>query len=184
MQALGEDLAKEDYDISALMRRVFLSEEFYAPSVIRSQVKSPVQWIVQTAKVLESPLPPTQVTENAMNQMGQMLFAPPNVKGWDGGRAWITSATLLYRFNLAGQLVGGPGARARIDLTKIAPMELRRNEEQLCESLSLRLLNEPLSEGERRRLLAFLAERGPNVDDTTVRDLLHLIMSTPDYQLT
>jgi len=29
--------------------------------------------------------------------MGQNLFAPPNVKGWPGGEAWINSNTLLAR---------------------------------------------------------------------------------------
>jgi hypothetical protein len=31
------------------------------------------------------------------NQLGQALFAPPNVKGWPGGEAWINSTTLLAR---------------------------------------------------------------------------------------
>ena len=32
-----------------------------------------------------------------MAGLGQNLFAPPNVKGWPGGDAWINSATLLAR---------------------------------------------------------------------------------------
>src|SRR4051794_41342762 len=42
--------------------------------------------------------------------MGQTLFAPPTVKGWDGGKAWLNSATLLARHNAAWRLVraGGP----------------------------------------------------------------------------
>src|SRR6185295_4334241 len=31
------------------------------------------------------------------NQLGQSLFAPPNVKGWPGGEAWINSTRLLAR---------------------------------------------------------------------------------------
>jgi len=37
----------------------------------------------------------------ALRAMGQMLFYPPNVKGWDGGAAWLSSATLLTRENFA-----------------------------------------------------------------------------------
>ena len=33
----------------------------------------------------------------AMRSMGQELFAPPTVKGWDGGEAWINTSTLLAR---------------------------------------------------------------------------------------
>jgi len=192
VEALGERFVESDYDIGALMKTIFLSEEFYAPAVLRSQVKSPVQWFVQTTKVLECPLPASPVLEMAMNQMGQILFAPPNVKGWDGGRAWVTSATLLFRFNLAGYLVGGknsklpglPKHQAALPLEKIAPESLRSNEEELCEALAMRIFNAPLSAQERSRLLSFLVERGTRIDDETVRDLLHLLMSTPEYQLT
>ena len=33
--------------------------------------------------------------------MGQMLFYPPNVKGWDGGADWLNSDTMLTRENFA-----------------------------------------------------------------------------------
>jgi hypothetical protein len=38
-----------------------------------------------------------------LSDLGQGLFYPPNVKGWDGGRAWINSASLLGRANLVRQ---------------------------------------------------------------------------------
>src|SRR6185312_1272467 len=36
--------------------------------------------------------------------MGQMLFNPPNVRGWVGGRNWINSATLEVRRQLVESL--------------------------------------------------------------------------------
>src|SRR5262245_38469120 len=39
--------------------------------------------------------------------MGQLLFAPPNVKGWVGGKAWLNSATVLARQNFAEAMLGG-----------------------------------------------------------------------------
>ena len=41
---------------------------------------------------------------NTLRLLGQELFNPPNVKGWDGGKAWISTSTLLARYNLAGLL--------------------------------------------------------------------------------
>ena len=40
----------------------------------------------------------------AMRSMGQDLLEPPSVKGWDGGPAWINTATLLARINFANAL--------------------------------------------------------------------------------
>ena len=41
--------------------------------------------------------------------MGQALYAPPSVAGWDGGPAWINSTTMLARTNLALALLGKDG---------------------------------------------------------------------------
>ena len=92
---------------------MFLSEEFYSPSIIRNQVKSPVQWLVGSVRVLERPLPPPLVCVGLTRNLGQDLFAPPNVKGWDGGLSWITTNTLLARYNEAATLVQGDAGRPR-----------------------------------------------------------------------
>jgi len=47
------------------------------------------------------------VSWGLLRQLGQDLFAPPNVKGWDGGVTWITTNTLLTRYNDAQSLVEG-----------------------------------------------------------------------------
>ena len=40
----------------------------------------------------------------AMRSMGQDLLAPPSVKGWDGGEAWINTSTLMARVSFANQI--------------------------------------------------------------------------------
>src|SRR5947199_1625751 len=75
--------------------------------MIRSQVKSPVQWLVGSMRILKRELPPPAVCSNLLANLGQELFAPPNVKGWDGGISWITTNNLLARYNQAEMLVYG-----------------------------------------------------------------------------
>jgi uncharacterized protein (DUF1800 family) len=104
---LANRLRTEVYEIRPVLREIFGSAEFFSERVMHSQVKSPAQFLVQTTKLLQSELPPPKVMQNAMNQMGQSLFAPPNVKGWDGGRSWISPSTLLFRDNFANYLVSG-----------------------------------------------------------------------------
>ena len=75
------------------------------------------------ARVLECDLPPTQICEGITRRMGQDLFAPPNVKGWDGGITWITTTTLLDRYNTAAILVQGADIpQARLEaMQQMAP---------------------------------------------------------------
>ena len=88
---------------------MFSCEEFYADSVMHSQVKSPVHWLVNSVRLLQRNLPPSIVATQMTKSLGQDLLLPPNVKGWDGGLSWITTNTLLARYNQAAILIMGQG---------------------------------------------------------------------------
>jgi uncharacterized protein (DUF1800 family) len=105
--ALAQTLRTHNYELRPVLRQMFTSQEFYSPQAIQNQIKSPVQWIVQSTRQLDVALPPKLPLMGSLKQMGQTPFAPPSVKGWDGGKSWISTSTLLFRYNLAGALVSG-----------------------------------------------------------------------------
>ena len=184
-------LLSNGYDTGATLGVIFQSAAFYSPKVIHQQIKSPVQWMIQTTKILEIPLPDIRVLENSLSMLGQLLFSPPNVKGWDGGRAWISASTLLYRYNLAAYLLsgkahvlGGGGAQtAAVPLSTIAPPPERAGYLQLIDSLGFRVFNTPLPAKERADYLDYLLKYPIPYSDAVVRDLLQIMMGTPEYQL-
>jgi len=200
VDALAAALRESDYALQPFLERLFASAAFHAPAVRHAQIKSPVQWMVQTIRSLEMPLPPVLFATNALRQMGQTLFAPPSVKGWDGGRAWISTSTLLFRYNLSnallrGEIAGtapkaGPGlqraARRQMPgppLDHIAPAELRGDPERLVDTLGWRLFQTAPAERERKAFLEYLAARPSPASPDTLLGLLHLMMSTPQFQL-
>ena len=90
-----------DYELTPLLRRVFLSRDFYSAASYATQTKSPVHLVVSTYRKLGLTTLPTIPDFNRLTaRLGQRLFNPPNVAGWAGGRTWITPATLLERGNL------------------------------------------------------------------------------------
>lgn len=177
-KSLGAVYRRCDMDTGKFLQSIFMSREFFAPGVVRHQIKSPVQWLVQMCKILEIPLPASKPAQSLLENLGQTLFEPPNVKGWDGGRAWISSSTLLVRYNTAGNIVRGFGG-AVPDIDKIVPPGIPADE--LIENMAWRLFQSPMPPvlGERARV--FLAENGTS--PSARRDLLHLLMSTPEFQL-
>ena len=189
---IAELLLSNGYDIGATLATIFGSAAFYSPHVVHHQIKSPVQWIMQTTKILEIPLPDARVLENSLSALGQVVFAPPNVKGWDGGRAWISASSLLYRYNLAAYLLsgkarilgGGNTKTAIIPLDSIAPDSVRGGSDQLLDHLSFRLFNYPLQTKDRATYLTYLEKHPVPYSNDTVRDLMQIMMSTPYYQLT
>ncbi len=109
VEGLAATLRESDYDLKPLLRRMFLSRAFYGERAIGNQIKSPVQLAVGMAAQLGIEPDDTigRLLAFQLRTMGQDLFYPPNVKGWDGGRAWINTNTLLHRYNLANLLVNG-----------------------------------------------------------------------------
>ena len=104
--ALAEQYRNSGYDTAALLRTIFLSHDFYAPPSVGSQIKSPVQMVVGTYRKLGlAAVPGVPDFHVTTERLGQRLFEPPNVAGWEGGRAWITSATLLERGNFGRHLL-------------------------------------------------------------------------------
>jgi uncharacterized protein (DUF1800 family) len=189
-----------------VLRAMFRSEEFYAPNLVRNQVKSPVQWLVSSVRMLERDLPPQLVSVNLIRNLGQDLLAPPNVKGWDGGLSWITTNNLLARYNEAALLVQGdtsmlsaamlkknPKAKpmqtglktkmAAVQVEKIFTEKERTDKEALVAALERRLLQSRLKPGQEKVLRDFLGGLGP-LDEPDILHAIRLVMSTPEYQLT
>ncbi|HEY3913939.1 MAG TPA: DUF1800 domain-containing protein [Verrucomicrobiae bacterium] len=207
MEALAETFRANDNNFKPLLRIMFRSEEFYSVSVMRTQIKSPVQWLVESIRLLERPMPPPIVSTEMIKSLGQDLLMPPNVKGWDGGLSWITTNTLLARYNQAAILImgqgnlGAPGggrpgekmaaqfanAAARrmapSDVDKIVTDADRQDPEKLIVSLGKRFLQGQLTDKHRQILRDYLAPKS-ELDDHDVRTAIRLLMSTPEYQIT
>ena len=95
-------LRKENYEFKPLLKKIFMSKDFYSKKNIGSHIKSPVELVISSYKKLGANTTPGIPDFNyTTNAMGQRLFWPPTVAGWAGGRSWITPALLMERGNFA-----------------------------------------------------------------------------------
>jgi uncharacterized protein (DUF1800 family) len=85
------------YQIRVALRELLLSDAFWAPQNRGALIKSPVELVVGTLHQLDIAMPDPLPLAFVLRNLGQDLLAPPNVKGWPGGEAWIDSRTLLAR---------------------------------------------------------------------------------------
>ncbi len=93
------------YDTRTALRAVFSSRAFWADENRLVLVKSPVDWVLGSLNSLDIEAPDAPALAFALRHLGQDLFAPPNVKGWPGGEAWINSSTLLARKQMAERML-------------------------------------------------------------------------------
>ena len=104
IEPLADSFRKSGYDIKALVRRMLSSRHFFSAHAYRQKIKSPVDFVAGTVWALTDRSIPQDALVNRLEAMGQALFAPPNVKGWPGGPAWLNSSTVLARHNFARTL--------------------------------------------------------------------------------
>lgn len=104
---LAGELVRRKYDVGRVLRKLFLSEHFYDPSIMGEKIKSPAVLLVGAIRSLNTPVRDLSVLVDAMGLMGQNIFYPPSVKGWDGGRSWINTSTLFVRQNALAFLLTG-----------------------------------------------------------------------------
>ena len=98
---LGRSFKASGYQVKPLLKRIFLSKDFYSQPSMATQIKSPVVLVISTYRKMGlNELPTIPDFGRLTGTLGQTLFDPPNVAGWAGGRTWITPATLMQRGNL------------------------------------------------------------------------------------
>ncbi len=181
---LAGTLRQGEYALRPMLRELFLSQHFYDPAHRHCCIKSPVELLVGTVRLLKSPQRDMRILLAGLDRMGQHLMYPPSVKGWEGGRSWINTSTLFVRQNAATYLISGDG-RSESDYN---PMSLLRGlrdptPEGACKHLLRLCLGSLMREEHVKTLRAFLSEHEDNLTAPTVKGLLALITTMPEYQL-
>ena len=180
---LAQGFRESGYDIRVPVETILRSNLFFSPEIRRRRVKSPVEFAIGTVRALEVLKPTVQADALAEScaRMGQSLYAPPSVAGWEGGAAWANSTTMLSRANFALALLSGeddalgkrlrrpppspPGTGSRAEAQEVADVPGR-----------------PPGPGRLRRegrdvLAAVASKAGPAHEAAT------LVLTSPEYQL-
>lgn len=97
---LADQFYRSGYDISGLMEQIFTADWFYDPKNIGAHIKSPVELLAGMRHTLGVQFDQPQPQIFVQRTLGQLLFYPPNVAGWPGGKNWIDSSSLLFRMQL------------------------------------------------------------------------------------
>jgi uncharacterized protein (DUF1800 family) len=101
---LANFLRDQDMQIGPTVQKILSSNLFYSKHSVGRKVRSPVELAIGFLRTLDGSTDSYKLAE-ALQRLGQGLLYPPSVKGWDGGRTWINSSTLLARSNLIRSLL-------------------------------------------------------------------------------
>lgn len=174
IEPLARDL-REGFRIAPLVERILRSNIFFSSHAIGRRVRSPVEFAAGLLRALEGSTDTRALAED-LDGLGQALFYPPSVKGWDGGRAWINSSTLLGRANAVRRLLDHPNTRfGGGTLEEFLAKEMPPSPAERVDRLLGLLVAVPVPADIRERLVA-LAGRRP-------ADAVHALCALPEFQL-
>ena len=110
LEPLVTQFREDQLQIAPVVRRMLSSNLMLSDHCRNRKIRSPIEWMLGWMKSLDVS-GNMQTLSEGLTQMGQSLYFPPNVKGWDGGRAWINSSTLVARANALHRLVNDGNTR-------------------------------------------------------------------------
>ncbi|MEO6811907.1 MAG: DUF1800 domain-containing protein [Isosphaeraceae bacterium] len=155
------------YDVRVPLEMILRSNLFFSPAARRRKIKGPVEFAVGTVRALEvmRPTVSAEALAESCRRMGQSLYAPPSVAGWDDGPAWINTATSLARTNV---ILGLTADSKRFDAKALAG---RFPEVNVSEFYVELLVQDAFEDSVRRKVAG------------SAREVATLVLTSPEYQL-
>ncbi len=194
---LAEGFGK-DFNFGKLVETMLRSNLFFSERSYRTRIKSPVDLVVGTVHALEAHIGVTNLARS-LETLGQNLFNPPSVKGWDGGQSWLNGQTLLTRQNLA-LTICETRQKAAEDDRDSAPLPIllankhsKHDDGEMVEFFLSLFLQGDLPAQTRRRLSDYAGRAKKQAypvywseqrkAEHQVTSVCHLVLTLPEYQL-
>lgn len=194
LEPLATQFRNSDWNFGELVKTILRSNLFFSETVYRTSVKSPIEFALGIARGLEGRLGTTALAQT-LQGLGQNLFHPASVKGWDGGPTWLNGQTLLFRQNLALALTSTQDNRfgRRTDPAALVRKYKKTTDEDMVAFLLKVFLQGDVPPEAHARLTHYLLQNrqqkvpvywtDEDAADQRVRAVCHLILTMPEFQL-
>ena len=170
------------YEMKDVMREVLMSTEFYDQNNYFTRYSWPAEYVVRSLKDIGWTGFSLSDALTPLLNMGQNLYDPPDVSGWDLGQSWFSTGSMLARMNFASQLAGNQKFNLATSAKPFASTP-----EGLLAFVLEQLRTPPLDRAVTNDLSDYLRATGAWTASTTqvqnkTAGLVHLVAGTPEYQ--
>jgi uncharacterized protein (DUF1800 family) len=185
IEPLAEAFRVSGYQNRTPVEIILRSRHFFDRSNLRKRVKSPIELLVGTVRALEitRPTVSAEALADQAARMGQALFAPPSVAGWDGGMRWINTTSMLGRTNYALALLSSDDEKLgrRLNPVALAERHDAKSPEAAAECFIDLLVQDGLEPALRERVVSAARAKASDAEAAT-REALTLVLSAPEFQ--
>ena len=181
VNAMAQSYLANNYNIKAVLRTLFQSSQFRNPANFFQRYSWPAEFTVRSIKEMGFSGLSVNTALTPMSNMGQQLYEPPDVNGWELGAGWISTSSMLTRMNFAATLA----ANQRFNLARDA-QPYRATPERLLEYMLARFPSIGFTSTATRAMTDYLRSTAWTGTDaqlqTRVPGLARLIVGSGEYQ--
>lgn len=159
---LVDRFTQTNYSIASVVEMILGSRLMLSGWSIGRKVRSPIELAIGWMRTMKCSTNVGFLSER-LRTIGQAVLFPPNVKGWEGGRAWINSSTLVGRANLIYELINHENTR--FDGGPLLAFAERKNAKdpiQLAAWFAQLFFVDDINDAERERLAKSLDASKPD----------------------
>lgn len=165
--------------LKPILKQILNSRLFHSPWCVGYRVRSPIDLAAGLLRCFAGSANTVQLSDQT-KEAGQGLFFPPGVQGWDEGRAWINTSTLLGRSNLIAEMLTDSATR----FSGQSPADYVRDKfsddaETIVQQIQDLLFSRPIPGSTAAQAVELLHHR----TDQSIREALQLLCSIPEFQL-
>jgi uncharacterized protein (DUF1800 family) len=146
-----------DTSIRDVLHYVFTSPWFTSPASFNARYAWPAEFVVRTVKEMGWTGFSIDTARTPMTNMGQTLFEPPNVAGWQTGRSWFGTGQMLSRMNFAASVA----ANQKFNLARSFSASDKAQPARVLNAMLQRFTPAPFATNETGELLGYLNAGGP-----------------------
>ena len=168
-----------------VMREVLSLPEFWDASAYFARYSWPVEFVTRAFKDVGWSGFSVNDALTPLSNMGQILYEPPDVSGWDLGQSWFSTSAMLARMNFASTLAANQKFKLA---TTVKAANASKTPEALLSYMLDALVSAPLDASVTGELSNYLRATGAwTGSDAQLQvkapGLVHLIAGSPEYQL-
>jgi uncharacterized protein (DUF1800 family) len=195
VQYYGDYFRSVNFEFKPLLTKIFTEE--YDKKTAGSKIKNPLEFSLHILNEVQLPTVKSNPIVFFLRQQSMDLFNQPNVKGWDGGKSWLTTQIYLQREAVADAVCQGRGFIKRNDKNQMTDQKSRMKvktthlqwqkgtNKAIIKELTDRLLFSvsPETQKDLENLLKYdFDANSPNSDQAVLR-LFNAIIKEPEFQL-
>lgn len=174
----GDYFRKKDFEIRPLLEKIFTEE--FDKNTAGSKIKNPLEYNLQLLSELHITPRTNRPMVAFLKSQGMDLFNQPNVKGWEGGKSWLTSQIYLQRNNIADLYCSG---RENLNQKAVANMMMNENQNGNRAAARKTTINLDWNKGTNKQIIRELSDRLLfQVDPDTQKDFESILKYDFDTQ--